>query len=156
MASGLTRRGARRILECWKQGATPPANFFVAFVTAATTPTRDTVTLSQLTEVAQGAGYVSGGFAVARNNVDYPTIVENDGTTNIVKAVAKDWGQVATGAGVEFPLSGSGARYAVLLGPHATPGSREVYEWHDLVSDKKVSEGQALTVDDPFFGFDLT
>lgn len=156
MASGITRRGARRRDEVFFQGVAAPANFFVAFVTSATTPTIDTVTLSQLTEVAQGAGYSSGGFSVARNTTDWPTIVENDGSTNLVKTIAKDWGQVAVGAGVTFPLSGSGARYAVLLGPHATPGSREVWAWFDLVSDKTVSEGQELKVDDPYVATDVT
>lgn len=144
------------MLETWCQGVAAPANFYVGFITSATTPTINTVTLSQLTEVAQGAGYSSGGFSVARNSTDWPTLTENDGSTGIVKIVAKDWGQVAVGAGVTFPLSGAGARYAVLLGPHATPGSREVFYVHDLVSDKTVSEGQELKVDDPFIGIDVT
>ena len=55
---------------------------------------------------------------------------------------------VWTASGGSIPASGDGARYAVLLDDNATVGSREVLAWWDLTSDRSVSDGQTLTLQD--------
>lgn len=141
--SGITRRGMFRISEIIFQGATAPANFFIGLVTAATAPTTLTVTLSQLTEIAQGAGYSSGGYSIARNSTDWVSVTESgdDAITQM-----RDFDAVASGGAL--PLSGADAAYIVLLGPHATPASREVWAWWSLKGDRHVSDGQSMTFDD--------
>lgn len=148
MAKGWTKRGIKNMADITFRGASPPANFFMALCTDATAPTVNTVTLSQMTEIAAGAGYSAGGYSVSRNAVDFPSLVEEVGAGGNVTTTLKDVVALATG-GDELPLSGSGARYAVLLGPHATPASREVWMVFDLQSAKTVSDGQALTIKDP-------
>ena len=55
---------------------------------------------------------------------------------------------VWTASGGPIPASGNGARYAVLTDDNVTQGSREVYFYWDLVSDRSVSSGQTLTLQD--------
>lgn len=142
--SGITRRGFMRIEEIIFQGAAAPANFFLGLVTDATEPTVATVTLGQLTEIAQGSGYTSGGYSIARNNTDWPSVTES-GDDAI--AQMRDFDAVADGGAL--PLSGDDAAYVVLLSPHATPASREVWAWWSLKGDRHVSDGQSMTFDDP-------
>ena len=49
---------------------------------------------------------------------------------------------------IEIPISGSGARSAVFTDDNVTIGSREVENYWDLVSDRSVSDGQTLTLQD--------
>lgn len=53
-----------------------------------------------------------------------------------------------TASGGSIPSSGSGARYAVLTDDNATVGNREVLAYWDLTSDRTVSDGQTLTLQD--------
>lgn len=145
MASGSTTRGIRRGLEQRFQGAAAPSGYFVALVTDAVAPTVDTILFSELTEVPAGNGYTSGGIALSLNTTDFPTLTEN---TTLNKAILTLKDIVWTASGGDLPASGNGARYAVLLGPNATVGSREVYYFFDLTSNRKVSVGQTLTLDD--------
>ena len=55
-----------------------------------------------------------------------------------------------------IPISGSGARYAVITDPNATIGSREVFLYYDLSSDRVVSDGQPLTLQNLEVDFDVT
>lgn len=144
MASGSTNRGEYILYDVFFRAATAPSGLFMALVTSATAPTVDTVTLSELTEIAAGNGYTAGGYSLSRNTTDFPTLTE-DTTNNKAVLTLKDI--VWTASGGPLPASGNGARYAVLLGPHATPGSREVLRWFDLTSDRSVSSGQTLTLD---------
>lgn len=126
-------------------GVALPANFNVALVTSATAPTADTNTLSQLTEIAAGNGYTTGGISVAKNTTDIDTRTEDD-TNDRGLAQIKDL--VWTASGGSLPASGNGARYAVLTDANATVGSREVWAFWDLTSDRSVSVGQTLTLQD--------
>jgi hypothetical protein len=47
-----------------------------------------------------------------------------------------------------LPASGGGARYAVLTDDNGTVSSREVLAYFDLVSDRVVSDGQTITLQD--------
>ncbi len=143
MASGWTNRGKKLVLDTYFRGATAPANLYVALVTSAAAPGPDTNTLSDLTEIANGNGYTTGGYQLDRNSTDFDTLTENDADDRgelQIKDVA--W----TASGGPLPASGSGARYAVLLDDNATVGSRQVLAYWDLASDRVVSVGQTLTL----------
>lgn len=142
MASGWTNRGKYLMQRSFFAATGTPTNFYVALVTSATAPTADTNTLSQLTEIAAGNGYTSGGYQLTRNTTDF-TVTEDD-SGDIGKTILKDI--VWTAAGGNLPSSGSGARYAVLVTDEATVGNRQVIGYWDLSSDRTVSDTQTLTL----------
>lgn len=138
-----TNRG-KFLTSSWAfRNATRPTNFYVALVTSAVAPTADTNTLSELTEIAAGNGYTAGGYQLTPGNTDFDSLVEND-TNDRSELQLKDI--VWTAAGGSIPASGGGARYAVLLTDEATVGNRQVICAWDLVSDRSVSSGQPLTL----------
>jgi len=143
MASGWTNKGKHYVFDQFFRNATEPSNLYVALVTSATAPTADTNTLSQLTEIAAGNGYTTGGFQLTRNSTDFDVLTEND-TDDRGEIQVKDvtW----TASGGSLPTSGSGARYAVLTDDNGTVGSRLVLAWWDLSSDRSISSGQTLTL----------
>lgn len=139
----VTNKGKFRIFNGFFRNTSVPTNFYVALVTSATAPTVDTNTFSELTEIAAGNGYTSGGMSLSRNATDFDSLVEND-TNDRAELQIKDL--VWTASGGSIPGSGSGARYAVLLDDNVTVSSREVLAWWDLTSDRTVSTGQTLTL----------
>jgi hypothetical protein len=143
--AGWTNKGKYRALELVFRNGTEPTAFYVALVTSAAAPTADTNTLGQLTEIAAGNGYTSGGISVARDSTDFDVLTEND-TDDRGLIQIKDL--VWTASGGNLPGSGSGARYAVLTDDNGTVGSREVWAYFDLSSDRVVSSGQTLTLAD--------
>lgn len=143
--AGMTNRGKNTINDVFFTGATPPTNFYVAIVTSATAPTADTNTLGELTEIAAGNGYTTGGYQLDRNDTDFDSLVENDtNDRSELQILDVTW----TASGGSIPNSGNGARYAVLTDDNATVGSRIVITYWDLVSDRTVSDGQDLTLQD--------
>ncbi len=143
MASGWTNKGAFQAFGMVFRNGTEPTAFFLGLVTSAVAPTADTNTFSELTEIAAGNGYTSGGISIARDATDFDVLTEDD-TNDRAFVQIKD--TVWTASGGSLPGSGSGARYAVLLDDNVTVGSREVYAYFDLVSDRSVSVGQSLTL----------
>lgn len=141
--AGFTNRGKYLILGVYFKAATAPTNLYVALVTSAAAPTADTNTLSQLTEIADGQGYTTGGYQLARNATDFDAQTEDDSGD---KALVQIKDIVWTADGGNLPASGGGARYAVLIDDNATVGSRQVIAWWDLTSDRTVSTGQTLTL----------
>ena len=141
----FTNKGKYRLLDWVFRRTTMPTNFYIALVTSTAAPTADTDTLSDLTEIAAGNGYTSGGYQLTPNSTDFDTLTEDD-TNDRGLTQAKDI--VWTASGGSIPASGGEARYAVLLDDNATVGSREVLAWWDLVSDRSVSDGQTLTLQD--------
>lgn len=140
-----TTRGLyRRELAIWR-GAAFPTQFYLALVTGSPAPTAATVLFSSLTQIAVGNGYANGGYAVARNATDWPSIVENAGAFR-VESQLKDI--PVTGSGGNIPSDLVGAAYAVLLDDNATVGSREVWQFWPLGGALVVSDGQTLTLDD--------
>lgn len=145
MASGWTNKGKAHVLGIVFRNVAEKTNYYVALVTSATAPTADTNTLSQLTEIANGNGYTTGGYQLTPGSTDFDTLTEDDsGDKGLVQAKDVVW----TASGGSIPGSGNGARYAVLIDDNATVGSREVYAWWDLTSDRTVSTGQTLTLQD--------
>jgi len=141
--AGWTNRGKKLIMDSFFRAATPPTNFYVALVTSATAPTADTNTLSELTEIAAGNGYTSGGISLSRNSTDFDTLTEND-TDDRGELLIKDLAWTASGG--PLPASGNGARYAVLTTDEGTVGNRQVIAFWSLTSDRSVSVGQTLTL----------
>ncbi len=145
MASGMTNRGKKLLFDYVFRATALPTNFYVALITSAVAPTADTNTFSELTEIAAGNGYTSGGIALTKNSTDFDVLTEDD--TND-KAIIQIKDLVWTASGGAIPASGNGARYAILTDYNATMGSRQVLAWWDLTSDRTVSSGQPLTLQD--------
>jgi hypothetical protein len=141
--AGWTNKGKHHLLDQVFRNATEKTNYYIALVTSATAPTADTNTLSQLTEIAAGNGYTAGGFQLTRNSTDFDVLTEND-TDDRGDMQIKD--VVWTASGGNLPASGNGARWAVLTDDNGTVGSREVYAFWSLTSDRTVSDGQTLTL----------
>lgn len=141
--AGWTNKGKFFYLGVVARNATEPTVFYLALITSATAPTADHNTLSQFTQIAAGNGYTSGGISIARNSTDFDVLTEDD-TNDVAYWQLKD--MVWTASGGAIPGSGSGARYAVFTDDNATEGSREVYHFWDLTSDRTVSDGQPLTL----------
>ncbi len=144
MASVVTNKGKVQRLR-GMQGIAEPTNFFVALVTNAVAPVVDTNTLSELTEIAAGNGYSSGGISLTKNATDFDVLTEDD-TNDRAFIQIKDL--VWTASGGPIPASGSGASFAVLTDDNVTVGSREVYVSWDLGGARTVSDGQSLTLQD--------
>lgn len=145
MASGITNRGKYKLLDWVFRASTLPTNFYVALCTSAATPTVDTNTFSELTEIAAGNGYTAGGTSLTKNSTDFDVLTEDD-TGDLGKIQIKDLTWTASGG--SLPGSGNGARWAVLTDDNATQGNRIVLAWWDLTSDRSVSVGQPLTLQD--------
>lgn len=142
--AGWTNKGKALLLSTIR-GVALPTNFYVALATSATAPTADTNTFGQLTEIAAGNGYTSGGIQLTKNATDYDVLTEDDGNDRGLLQI-KDL--VWTASGGNLPASGNGARYAAHLDDNVTVGSREVYHYWDLSSDRTISDTQTLTLQD--------
>lgn len=141
--AGWTNRGKYNALAQRFRGVSGETNLYVALVTSAVAPDADTNTLGQLTEIQAGNGYASGGYQLSRNDTDFDVLTEDDGNDRALVQV-KD--VVWTASGGNIPASGGGARYAVLTDDDGTIGNREVEVYWDLSSDRTVSDGQTLTL----------
>ena len=141
--AGWTNKGKMSILDAYFRNNGAPTNFYVALVTSASAPGADTNLMSDLTEIAAGNGYTSGGYSLTKNSTDFDTLTEDD---------ANDRGEIQikdvvwTASGGSIPDSGGGARYAVLTDDDGTVADREIYCYWDLSSDRSVTDGQSLTL----------
>ena len=143
MASGWTNKGKYNLLAMYR-GGSMPANFYMRLFTWAATPDADSNTAADLTEIADGNGYTQGtGYTVNLDATDFDTITEDDGND---RALVQLKDLVFTAAGGNLPSGGDGARWACVLG--ATGAAGEIWHFFDLVSDRTVSTGQTLTLQD--------
>ena len=143
--AGWTNRGKYNALNVLCRNTGAPTTYYVALVTSAVAPTADTNLMSELTEIAAGNGYTSGGQAVNRNSTDFDVLTEDD--TND-RALVQIRDLVWTASGGNLPASGNGARYAVFTDDNATIANREVWAYWDLGADRMVSDTQPLTLQD--------
>ena len=135
-----------RALDRYYRGAPPPGFFYLAFVTDTPAPTAQTQTLSELTEIAAGNGYSSGGIPLTI--APFPTFIQEAAASS---AELKD---IVVGAvGGPIPSSGSGARYAVLTNDNATIADREVYFVWDMASERVIADGGTLVMSDAMLRF---
>jgi hypothetical protein len=142
---GWTNRGKYNTLAQRFRGVALPTNFYVTLVTSATAPVADTNTLGQLTEIAAGNGFTTGGISLTKNTTDFDVLTEDD-TNDRALVQIKDL--VWTASGGNLPASGNGARYAVLTDDNGTVANREVEQYWDLTSDRTISDTQTLTLQD--------
>lgn len=141
--AGWTNKGKYRCLEVWLRAGTAETNTYVILWTSASAPVADTNIESEQTEITAGNGYTTGGYQLTPGDTDFDVLTEDDGNDRALLQL-KDI--VWTASGGPIPLSGDGARYAGLTDDNATIGDREVYAYWDLVSDRSVSDGQSLTL----------
>lgn len=140
-----TNRGAFLMLGTYFRGAAAPANFFAVLYTSAIAPDQDRNTNADMTMIAAGNGYTAGGVSVARSSVGFDVLTEDD-TNNRAFVQAADIAWTASGG--PLPASGNGARYVGLTDDNATVANRQIIGILDLVSDRSVSDTQALTLQD--------
>lgn len=121
-----TNRGYRRAIGYVFRGETIPTAFYLALVTAANAPNESTKTMAELTEIAAGNGYTSGGVQITRDGTGFPTITENDNRGSATVVIAD---KSITASGGTVPVSGNAAKYIVLTGDAATVSQREIYAY---------------------------
>lgn len=141
--AGVTNRGKKVMLNAYfaADATDEPGAFTLALTESTTAPTADTNVMADLTEVANGNGYTTGGEAVVRGS-GFDNITEDDGADRgSIQLINVVW----TGSGAGIPASGNPPRWAVLLDDAATPN---IVAYFDLVSDRSVSSGQTLTLQD--------
>ena len=132
------------MLDTYFRGAAISGSGFAVFLaTSAVTPTQDSNVKTDVTEIATGDGYSAGGINVARDSTDFDVLTEDD-TNDWALVQIKDL--VWTASGGPIPASGNGARWALLTDRNATVGSRLIIAYFDLVSDRTVSDGQSITL----------
>jgi hypothetical protein len=138
-----TNRGKKLRFDWVFGGVALPTNFYVALVTSAVAPTVDINTLGQLTEIAAGNGYATGGYQLTPGATDFDVITEDDIGD---KAICQIKDLVWLASGGPIPSSGDGARYAVLITNEGTIANRQVIAAWDLVSDRSVTDTHSLTL----------
>lgn len=143
--AGWTNKGKYSILGFAFVGGTVPTNYYMGLATSAAAPDADTDTWTEMTQITTGNGYTTGGYSLTPGGTDFDVHTEDDGNDRGFVQI-KDI--VWTASGGPIPLSGDGARYAVLMDDNATEANREVYGYFDLTSDRSVSDGQTLTLQD--------
>lgn len=142
--AGMTNRGKKKLADYYfRRQGTLPTNFYIVLITSAVVPGPDTNLLSDLTQIAAGNGYTVNGIQVTPNTTDFDTMTEDDTAD---KGILQMKDIVWTASGGSLPGSGNGSRYAVLTDDNATPANREVLLFWDLGSDRVVSVGQTLTL----------
>lgn len=135
--SGTTDRGKYLLLKYAFDGETVPTTYRLILCTDDDTPTKASNTLADVTEIASGSGYDSGGKALATSDA---TVTEVDGTIG-AKVVFSDQTWSATGT---FPSSGTGARWAVIT--DGTTSSDNILAYFSLGSNQTLTSGQSLTL----------
>lgn len=144
---GWTNRGKAKFLEWFfRDPGSKPIHLFVALVTSATAPGPDTNVFSELTEIASGNGYDSGGQQINFTSTDWDYILEDD-SNDLGEIRLRDIIWTASSSG-PIPSSGNGARYAVILDDNATISSRQVLGYVDLGGDKQVAANNDLILQD--------
>lgn len=134
---GVTNRGKFLTLSYKYRAATRPSNYYIALVTSAVAPTADTNTLSELTQISSGTGYTTNGQSLTPNATDFDVLTEDD-TNDRAFIQLRDITWTAAGGNL------GAARYAVLTDDNATPANRQIDAFWDLASDRTVSDGQSL------------
>ena len=143
MASVVTNKGKFNVLEWAFRKANIPTVLYLALITNAVAPVADTDTKTEVTELANGNGYTTGGISVAMNATDFDVLTEDD-TNDWSLVQIKD--EVWTASGGPIPISGTGAYYAILTDDNATQANREIICSWDLTGPISVSSGQTLTL----------
>ncbi len=141
-----TNRGRLFELVILFRNAAEPTDFYVALVTDATVPsTTLTKLMSDLTEIAAGNGYTSGGIIISRDAAGFDVVIEDD-VADVSFAQIKDiaW----TAAGGTLPSAGDGASFAVLTDDAGVVANRTVYAFWSLGDARILANGETMTLSD--------
>lgn len=136
-----TNTGLSRALDRYFRDSTPPGFFYLALVTDSPAPSSATQTMADLTEIAAGNGYSSGGIPLS--TAPFPVITQAAANSD---AELRDI--ILAASGGDIPPSGDGARYAVLTDDNGTVANREVFFVWDLATDRVVDDGGSMTLED--------
>jgi len=139
--AGFTNRGKKCMGNAYFCADTTdePTAFKVALLTSAYTPTDDTNTLSQCTQVTGGTGYTTGGITVERSATGFDSVTEDD-TNNLASFKIKDLVWTASGGSI------SAISFAVLVDDEATPNV--IAYWTVTGGPVTVTTGQTFTLQD--------
>jgi len=135
--SGITNRGAKIVLDTFTQ-AQSTNQYKLALCTATTIPDATTNTLSELTEIAAGNGYIAGGITI-----NAPTSIEDDANNNAT-VTFPDVTFQATGGTI--PASGDGISYAVVVDQN-----QNVIAWYELGGPYQILDGGKLIIKEMTF-----
>lgn len=140
--AGWTNRGKYKVLGWAFRQETMETNLYVALVKS--TPDADDNVMSDLTEIAAGNGYTSGGYQLTPNSTDFDTWTEVDASD---KATLKIKDIAWTASGGSIPSDENDATYAVLTDDNGTVANREVYCYWNI-TDSTVKNGAILQLED--------
>lgn len=135
MASIVFNRGIRlkEARSCGRRSL--PSKFKVALLTEDYTPDVDDATWGDVSafEIAAGGGYAAGGIDLEASSTGF-TADSQDDSADTAQVTLKDL--VFTAVGDTIPVSGGGARYAVVYDFNATPANGELGYLFDLTDPK--------------------
>lgn len=137
----FTTRGLKLMFDWSFRTATRESFFHLVLITSASVPTAATKTMSELTQIASGNGYSTGGFTLNANSTDLNVLIEDDGASLTyigLKNIA--W----TASGGPIPSSGSGASHVVLTTSEPNPANWQVIWYQSLNGTRTVSSGNTL------------
>lgn len=139
----VTNRGRYLFLGYAFRNTARPTNWYVGLGTNTTAPTVDTNTVADISQIATGNGYTSGGISLSLNSTDFDVYTEDD--TND-RALIQIRDLVWTASGGPIPSSGVGARWLYLSDDNGTESARQIAAAWDFGSAYSVSTGQTITV----------
>ncbi len=89
---------------------------------------------------------IRGGAALELGALSFDTISQDiSNARGYIQLANVAW----TASGGQIPVNGTGARYAVMIGPTVINAAmREIFYYWDLTSPRTVSDGQTLTLID--------
>lgn len=133
------------VFDNYLRGAAPESKFHVALVTNVPPVLDATIEkMGDLTEIAEGNGYTSGGIALNRDNVDFPVLTKDD-AKNEVTFETRPFSWLAVGGLI--PISGNPATHVVLTGDDPVVANRKVLFISDMGKDVVATEGTKIDVE---------
>lgn len=142
--TGWTNRGRYLFLKALHDGTALPTNYYLMLCTNDDIPQSTTNTMADLTEIANGNGYVTGGVAIDLDPADWTGAGEDDANDKgYISLSTVEW----TATGGQLPTSGKGASYAVLTDDNGTTiNERNVLYYWNLKQARLVSQNNKLQV----------
>jgi hypothetical protein len=138
--AGFTNKFKKLLLEAFCLNTSVPSSFKLALLTSAATLTADTNVWADVSanEIVAGNGYTTKGNTVARSSGGFDDLTEDDSAdTGYIRLTDVTY----TASGGPIPLSGDGARYAVLL-----DNNDNILAWWDFGTDRSVTDTQSILV----------
>ena len=144
MSGFLTNRGLKLLAQYALQNVSPPSTFKAILMPSGATATVDVNTISDTSEIPAGNGYTSGGINVARSNLGFINLTEDD-TNDWATIEVKDCDFQTSGGAI--PTSGD-IRYMAITTDEATVANRQILAIFDLGSAITIPDGKYLHVQD--------